>query len=257
MFSLCAYDEFTKCKTDYLTTDADAYLACVWSCFEKNPLDFVADSQALQYRDDTTKIMSVGPRSTNKTAADGALPAGSLWREIPISDPGDGRKTWDYVNSFSDDATKALFEGDFGVKGAQEGNYRHNPHDWNILDQVKVPVSLPKGKYVMSWRYDCFMADQVWSNCADVELVGDALVNAPTPSGLVNAPTPSGLVDAPTPSGLVDAPTPSGLVDAPTSSGSSAVSDPSRDSEQSSARPGSSVLTVFVWASVVLGAVLV
>ena len=40
-----------------------------------------------------------------------------------------------------------------------------------INDVVKIPSSLPPGKYVLGWRYDCEATAQVWSSCADVMLV--------------------------------------------------------------------------------------
>jgi len=40
-----------------------------------------------------------------------------------------------------------------------------------ILDEVKVPRGLKPGKYVLGFRYDCDASAQVWSNCADVELI--------------------------------------------------------------------------------------
>ena len=39
-----------------------------------------------------------------------------------------------------------------------------------MKDKVIVPNDLPVGEYVLSWRWDCYMADQIWSNCADVEI---------------------------------------------------------------------------------------
>ena len=39
-----------------------------------------------------------------------------------------------------------------------------------MKDKVIVPANLPVGEYVLSWRWDCYMADQIWSNCADVEI---------------------------------------------------------------------------------------
>ena len=41
---------------------------------------------------------------------------------------------------------------------------------WQVKDKVIVPANLPVGEYVLSWRWDCYMADQIWSNCADVEI---------------------------------------------------------------------------------------
>ena len=38
------------------------------------------------------------------------------------------------------------------------------------VDVLEVPA-LPAGEYVLGWRWDCEATAQVWSNCADVELV--------------------------------------------------------------------------------------
>jgi len=40
-----------------------------------------------------------------------------------------------------------------------------------VLDVLKVPDDLPVGEYVLGWRYDCEATAQVWSNCADVQIV--------------------------------------------------------------------------------------
>ena len=46
--------------------------------------------------------------------------------------------------------------------------------DWTlgmVSDQVRIPADLPPGRYVLSWRLDCEETAQVWSNCADVNIV--------------------------------------------------------------------------------------
>lgn len=42
---------------------------------------------------------------------------------------------------------------------------------FSIVDAVEVPLSLPAGEYLLSWRWDCEQSKQVWQNCADVRLV--------------------------------------------------------------------------------------
>jgi len=42
---------------------------------------------------------------------------------------------------------------------------------YNIVDRVKVPASVPAGKYLLSWRWDCEQSRQIWQNCADIQLV--------------------------------------------------------------------------------------
>ena len=40
-----------------------------------------------------------------------------------------------------------------------------------IADRIIVPKDLKPGKYVVGWRMDCEETAQVWSNCADIEVV--------------------------------------------------------------------------------------
>jgi hypothetical protein len=41
----------------------------------------------------------------------------------------------------------------------------------SIRDMVSVPAGLAPGKYVLGFRYDCEASSQVWSNCADIDVV--------------------------------------------------------------------------------------
>eukprot|EP00038_Savillea_parva_P005793 m.160015 g.160015 ORF g.160015 m.160015 type:complete len:360 (+) comp11890_c0_seq1:499-1578(+) len=43
--------------------------------------------------------------------------------------------------------------------------------NYNIVDKVIVPTSLPAGDYLLSWRWDCEQSRQIWQNCADITLV--------------------------------------------------------------------------------------
>ena len=38
--------------------------------------------------------------------------------------------------------------------------------------EVVCPAGLAPGRYVLQWRWDCEESDQVWANCADVQIVG-------------------------------------------------------------------------------------
>ena len=40
-----------------------------------------------------------------------------------------------------------------------------------ITDKLKVPASLAKGDYVLSWRWDCEQTPQIWNTCADLTVV--------------------------------------------------------------------------------------
>ena len=43
--------------------------------------------------------------------------------------------------------------------------------DYAIEDHIIVPDDIEAGEYVLGWRWDCEMSSQVWSNCADIEIV--------------------------------------------------------------------------------------
>jgi len=46
--------------------------------------------------------------------------------------------------------------------------------NFQIVDTLEVPRSLPAGEYVLSFRYDSEQTPQVWANCADVTVVSKA-----------------------------------------------------------------------------------
>ena len=41
----------------------------------------------------------------------------------------------------------------------------------SVSDSVIVPPDLKPGSYVLGWRLDCEATAQVWSSCADIEIV--------------------------------------------------------------------------------------
>lgn len=184
IYMLCSYTIADKCTADYSATTQerqhqDEYTKCMWECFNSNVLEFVEGSQALQYQTDQQKRVS--SNSKNKTV--NTLPLNSVWREIPIADTNRGGSAWDYVNSFSDTDVKTKFEADFGLESAvpkQAGLNGHTPHNWQIVDRVKIPTTLESGEYLLGWRYECQWANQIWTNCADVKLEAPATTGAPS-----------------------------------------------------------------------------
>jgi len=188
IYMLCKRTEFLQCRTDHLSEpirsstreQQDAYLKCIWDCFESHVLDF-ADSQWLEYQEQ--KDMNVTMKPSNREG----LPSQSTWRWIPIPDTtqitggGDGMCSWDAVDSFSNDAVKLRFTEDFGAENVCDtGPKVHNPNNWQVKDKIILPDNLPVGEYLLSWRWDCYMADQIWSNCADVEIT-DSAIETTTP----------------------------------------------------------------------------
>ena len=49
---------------------------------------------------------------------------------------------------------------------------KHKTGDrWAIKDLVEVPEDLEPGEYVLSFRWDCQKTPQVWSSCANIQVV--------------------------------------------------------------------------------------
>lgn len=173
IYMLCSYAVTDKCAVDFPpTTKQNDYLKCMWECFQSNVLEFEIGSQALQYR--TDKDMLVILNAKNKSS--GTFPPNSVWRQIPIGDNNQGDSAWNYVNRFTSDTVKTHFTTDFGDNSIpnRAGPAGHSPYNWHILDKLKIPTNLPSGPYMLSWRYDCGVANQIWTNCADVEIVGES-----------------------------------------------------------------------------------
>lgn len=161
-------------------------------CFQKTPLEFVGEDQWIQFGngyDPGNRIQIKARRVSGKKV----VPENSTWTMNPIpgcavtggrartkcskptfSAPADDR-FWPYADGTS--------KGIFGYSGGYcFGNvtkkpsaactldeYKNASFDFGIVDRVKVP-DLPEGDYVLSWRWDCEMTKQIWSNCADVTI---------------------------------------------------------------------------------------
>ncbi len=159
-------------------------------CFQRTPLDFVEDQQAIVFTNGTLLPVQ------GTFVKEGTQPANSTWAMIPmpptwlgprcLPGPWDTEDTpnacedWEHHNvdgpckpcpqtpgsdcSRCDNNGRAAFEPPCdGCDGV----------DWNqhaVRDMVKIPSDLKPGKYVLGWRYDCEATAQVWLNCADIEL---------------------------------------------------------------------------------------
>lgn len=173
IYSLCRKATFDGCRDTYSPTeDTDNYLQCVWDCFESNTLEWAPDtSQKLQYKDDTCAYATMEPQIKNGKD-------NHVWRFTPIPDSlqvtngNEGRCMYESLESFSNDKAKTKFEESFGMNDVCDGGRdNHAPWQWHIMDQVQVPTNLEEGEYLLSWRWDAYMADQMWTNCADVMIV--------------------------------------------------------------------------------------
>jgi hypothetical protein len=54
--------------------------------------------------------------------------------------------------------------------------------DWSVVDRVVIPPDLEEGEYLLSMRWDCEQSDQVFQNCADIEIK----IGGPSPMSLLN-----------------------------------------------------------------------
>ena len=109
-------------------------------CFQKTPLEFIGTER--EVRPEFNATWTTEPVFQSNV---GTWPKGSTWRKNhyfpPTNDPPPGMMQ--------------------KVKYIGRGQ---------IKDKVKVP-DVEAGTYVVSWRWDCEASPQVWSGCANVELV--------------------------------------------------------------------------------------
>jgi hypothetical protein len=141
------------------------------------------------------------------TTSVGTYPKGSMWRKNPVPmcncDLGYGCFGWNTVSAFKKVNAKAGSEGSSGMMTPySETNFRPGqtssicptgvqfptavddvlgatPYmpggkmsgsqiNYQMVDKVKVPTDIPKGQYILSWRWDCEETPQVWNSCADI-----------------------------------------------------------------------------------------
>ena len=180
---MCKKTTFDACRDTHLPTSAwqatqeqvNAYLSCVWTCFEDTTLNWIPNSQRVQYQDDVCSYVTM-------TEMEKVGHKDRIWRFSPIPDTnqitlgGEGVCTWESVEQFSNAMVEQEFIASFGAQDSStmmcdSGPDQHGPKSWHVVDQVRVPADLPAGEYLLSWRWDSYMADQLWTGCADVEIV--------------------------------------------------------------------------------------
>ena len=103
-------------------------------CFQQTPLDFVGTEQEVRAEQTTEWITKIA-----KETRFGTWPEGSMWRK----------------NHY------------FTIQ-AHENNRQCRGQ---IKDYVKVPKTIPAGKYVLSFRWDAEASPQVWNGCASIDLI--------------------------------------------------------------------------------------
>jgi len=165
------------------------------ACFQQNPLEFVGNTQWIQWGGG----YDVNNRTEIRAArvSEGTMPAGSTWTMNPIPACGDSfhggscdenRVLTHFRSPLKCFSTQfpAPADGAFGFGGALCAvepralhahpkcrctleDFRKANFDFSIVDQVRVPET--PGEYVLGWRWDSEQTNQVWNNCADVRIV--------------------------------------------------------------------------------------
>jgi hypothetical protein len=139
-------------------------------CFQSNTLTY-SGNQSIHWNDDSAPDKEIMTRTYT-------APDGSQWRTNPVpaclyeDRAHAGHATADCAGGTEFEPGFDEFTQGF-LRPANTGNNK-----WSVMDQVNVPNK--PGQYVLGWRWDCEEADQVWTSCADIEIV-DGPVPAPTP----------------------------------------------------------------------------
>ena len=125
-------------------------------CFMKTPLPFVDTVHTLEFIDrPSTQIAGT-------YVSEGTNPPGSMWamNPLPYSNPG---APVEFEPPCHETIDRTMSD-----TGRCSGR---DPFNTLIGDTVGIPKGLKPGRYVLGFRWDCEKSAQVWSNCADVELV--------------------------------------------------------------------------------------
>jgi len=226
IYMLCKKTNFDFCRDDILPdnpalatqAEKDAYLQCVWDCFESNTLEWAPGLQKLQFQDDQCTYATMNP--STKVGKNG-----HVWRYTPIVDSlqvsngGEGVCMWDSVSEFSNQEAEDEFTASFGTTDVCDwGPDAHAPKNWHVMDKVIVPMDLEEGEYLLSWRWDSYMADQMWTNCADVKIIAPQTSDV-TPSMQSDCTAMPSQIHVPTPlpAPVSSLPTSTPVVSPPTS----------------------------------------
>jgi len=182
----------------YRLCPADAELT--EECFQQTPLEFVRDQQAIMWNNGTLRPI-IGMFVDDTVCP--VVPKGSTWARNPVPrihtdnegmawvgkcqygppKHGPWSAAKDDCQQFSSpcaDIDQDWFNctDSYSQAGCELGknaaHFGYCSGDWPlgmVADRVTVPPELKPGRYVVSWRLDCEETAQIWSNCADVEVV--------------------------------------------------------------------------------------
>lgn len=176
-------------------------------CFQQTPVEFSGNEQYIQFCENANPSQ-FPPFNTNPKpfsacedsritipavdVSNGTIPAGSTWRRNPI--PGcinvgfEGYCGLNNAKSSVDfmfpppgpDAARRKWHKLLGGYGVYDGvlipdafiHPKKHMFQFNIVDKLVVPM-VPPGEYVLGWRWDCEMSDQIWLSCSDVTITSD------------------------------------------------------------------------------------
>lgn len=142
------------------------------ACFQQRPLDFVGQSKfrwgGAEGRTLSFDAVTVG--------GDQTTPKGSMWRKNPIP------RTWrdaegNWGKGSNQFQTGEGFQPYCNDEGIDKAGNQHSctsewgPYNMEIVDVVTMPADLVPGPYVLGFRWDCEESNQIWSSCADIEIV--------------------------------------------------------------------------------------
>ncbi len=145
--------------------------------FQQMPLAYEGASY-LRWDGNIDAQLEFSPAKLGWETNQGTIPAGSMWRKNPIPSGLWQREgaTFSPLCEESEECIKVYSSGNVfsnkqGVcKCSGFSNGGPLLPNLEIVDTVKVPT-LPPGRYVLQWRWDCEESDQVWSSCSDIEVV--------------------------------------------------------------------------------------
>lgn len=161
-------------------------------CFQAGHLDFVGDTHIIQWGPDKSTRKEISAVYTSN----GTYPSGSMWARGPLPTCAGANGGFTFHQGLPaidcepypwvpENRRKTQFPpplpGLYGWGTDYTDRISHQPNHYMpyfIIDRLQVPSNLPIGNYVLSWRWDVEQGGQIWTTCADIELVPDPVDEA-------------------------------------------------------------------------------
>jgi len=162
------------------------------SCFQRTTLRFAGTTQFIVYTDGRWSEIPL------VKVTEGTHPMGSEWARFPVPaclvcDPSEScgeplmpmpgnnyNSPWNrQVNCNGACAGSAASKSSGSCPGATQfpepipglSGFGKSIWRWSVVDRMQVPEELEPGDYLLSLRWDCEQSDQVFQNCADIEVI--------------------------------------------------------------------------------------